>query len=317
MINTTAISTAFKELLEGTIGSVRTLKTSEYLSVNSNAFDEWTPTGCTVTPNAGYGPSGEYTADSVAVTPTDYLEVNLDTIADNTVVNASVYAWTASGITQLYIAITCKDASVSQVGPLDITTTKQKFSISDVDILSGATQPIISIVFGSGSGTVYLAECHVTDDDHLFSKNQQWSPSVLSSATEPIGGLLLLNTTYEITFGKAAKHSASPVSAIGSHKIEEISVTINLHHDLASNIQETARTEIRNRVLYTGDRIKQALAFPDNLSTTAGSTATGIISGMLLDLEHAISKEDWESNPPRIESQITGRMLVHITQPTS
>ncbi|GAG52627.1 unnamed protein product, partial [marine sediment metagenome] len=187
------------------------------------------------------------------------------------------------------------------------------------DVLSGGTTPSLAVLTTGDAVVMYFAEAHATSDDYLFGKLQPWSAAVLSSAVDPVDGPLLVNTTYDVTFGRAIQHEASPVSSIGSHKIEEIAVTINLYHELASNVQEAARTEVRDRVMYTGDRIKQVLTRPDNLSETAGSVATGIISGMLIprDLEHTKGIEDWDASPPRIKSQITGRMLVHVTQPTS
>lgn len=316
MINSTAIRTAIAELLEGTIGSVRHMATSEYLSVDSNAFSSWTPTGCSVTANQAYGADGQYTADSVVATPTNSISSNLSAINDNTVVDASIYVWVATGTGTFYISMLLKDGSYSTSDALSATTEKQKFTHSDVDILSGGTTPAMNIVFGS-SDTFYLSEAHVTSDDYLFGKNDQWDDAIVESTIEPSDGKLMVNTRYDIRFPSTTQHGSSPVSAIGSHKIDELDIEVELIHKLESNVQESSRDTVRERILYNGDRIIQALHYPNNLDQTSASVATGIVSGMLYGLTHDIDSEYWDENPPRIRSVIRGKAAIHNTQLTS
>jgi len=316
MINSTAIRTAIAEILEGTIGSVRHMATSEYLSVDANAFSSWTPSGCSVTANQAYGPNGEYTADSVVTDPTDTLSVNLSTTADNTVIDASIYVWVATGTGTFYISMTLKDGSFSTSDALTATTEKQRFSLTDVNVLSGGTTPAFNLIFGT-TDTFYLAEAHVTADDYLFNKIDEWDTSIVESMIEPNDGKLLVNTRYDIRFPTISQHASSPVSAIGSHKIDELDIAIELTHKLDSNVQESNRDTVRERILYNGDRIVQALNYPNNLDQTSASVATGIVSGMLYSLTHDIESESWEDNPPRIVSTIRRKAAIHNAQLTS
>jgi hypothetical protein len=135
--------------------------------------------------------------------------------------------------------------------------------------------------------------------------------------TQSLSGKLLVNTRYNIAIQRGEQHDASPVSAIGSHRIDRHEVVITFHHDLASNIQESSRNTVRDNVIELGDIARQALGYPNNLTTTASATATGIISGMLTNLTHDIDSENWDDKPPRLVSTLRGDMLVHVTQPTS
>ncbi|GAG37616.1 unnamed protein product, partial [marine sediment metagenome] len=109
MMNTTAISTAFKELLEGTIGSVRTLKTSEYLDEDPNDFTTWDLFGVSPVADQAFGPSGKYTADRASMSAS-FFSSEMSTLPDNTSVTCSIYAQTASGTKQFRLVVTKKDA---------------------------------------------------------------------------------------------------------------------------------------------------------------------------------------------------------------
>lgn len=316
MLNTTAIRTAIAELLEGTIGSVRHMATSEYLSVAANAFTSWTPTGCSVVADQAYGADGQETADSVAVTTGDQLAVALGTIADDTVVDYSVYAWTEAGTTTMTLTVVRKDGTTASGSSETVTTTKTKFSLSDVDVRSGATPAAVRISFSGNSATVYLAEAHVTSDDYLFGKIDQWDDAIVESTIEPDDGKLQVNARYDTTFPSVTQHASSPVSAIGSHKLDELDIQIMVTYKLDSNVQEDIRDSTRERVLYIGDRIIQALHYPNNLDQTADAVATGIVSGMLYDLTLTIEAEAWDETPPRIVSVIRGKAAIHNTQLT-
>jgi len=139
----------------------------------------------------------------------------------------------------------------------------------------------------------------------------------IDAYTEDLSGNLEINTRYGIEFPHSEKHDGSPVSAIGPHRVESLDVQINLYHRLMSNIQESERNSVLEAVVLLGDKVRQALGYPGNLDTTASATATGIISGMLIDLSHDQESPDWESDPPRIVSAIRGKALVHVTQATS
>lgn len=135
--------------------------------------------------------------------------------------------------------------------------------------------------------------------------------------TEDLSGLLQINSRYEIEFPRSERNPSTPVSAIGSHKVDTQEVLINIHHKLESNVQEDERDEVLESVVLLGDKIRQALGYPNNLDTTASATATGIVSGMLIELTHDIDPPNWEEDPPRITSQIRGKAILHITQATA
>lgn len=107
MIASSAIRTAIKELLEGTIGSVRTLKTTEYITIDPNNFSAWTPILATVTSNTAYGPAGLYDADTLGIGASGLLGTNI-TVPNSTAVIFSVYAWVATGTKNFRIGIVKK-----------------------------------------------------------------------------------------------------------------------------------------------------------------------------------------------------------------
>lgn len=135
--------------------------------------------------------------------------------------------------------------------------------------------------------------------------------------TESLSGKLLVGTRYNIDIKRGEQHQDSPVSAIGSHRIDAHEIVVTFYHDLASNIQESSRNTVRDNVVEIGDIARQALGYPNNLTTTASATATGIISGMLTSLSHEIEGEYWDEKPPRIISAIRGNAYIHVEQPTS
>lgn len=317
MINSTAIRTAIAELLEGTIGSVRHMATSEYLSVDANAFSSWSKSGgVVITADQLYGPNGEKTADRAVAPESSYILRALTGVPDNAVVDYSVYIWCASGSGSASLNILKKDGAYVYGSSETINGDITKYTLSNTDILSGETTPIVILNFVSAD-TYYLAEAHVTSDDYLFPKIDEWDDAIVESTIEPTDGKILVNTRYDIRFPSVYQHGSSPVSAIGSHKLDELDIVIELTHKLDSNVQETARNTIRERVLYNGDRIMQALHFPNNLYQTSASVATGIVSGMMYGLSHDIDSENWEDKPPRIVSIIRGKAAIHNTQLTS
>jgi hypothetical protein len=77
-------------------------------------------------------------------------------------------------------------------------------------------------------------------------------------------------------------------------RIVRIPIAIDIRKHLDSAILETERDTARNVVLYNRDMIEQALAFPGNLAATRAGNATGIISGMLVDVSSSEPQEDWD-----------------------
>jgi hypothetical protein len=316
MINTTAIRTAIDELLAGTIGTTRTMKTTEYISY-INDFDSWNKLFVTVTPNQAYGPRGEKTADLLTLSNGEIV-TDIGTVPDNTLIKFSIYVWTQTGTKNFRMLILKKDGNTIYTDMITATTVIQKFELSE-NVLSGITTPTVGIngLAGGSEDSMLVAEAHCTSDDYLFGKIEPWDSAVLEPAIDPLDGKLIINTRYKLSFPSNNKHASTPVSAIGSHKIIELSVLLELAHDLGSNVQSDLKNEALERVIYDGDRIMQVLSFADNLSMTSESVETGIISGMLIDLKHDINEIDFEASEPRIKSRITGTALVHVTQPTA
>jgi hypothetical protein len=142
-------------------------------------------------------------------------------------------------------------------------------------------------------------------------------PTDMGAGHDPWDGQLINGTIYDVLFDEAYQSESSPVSAIGSYRIDEVPITIRMRHKLPSNIEERERNAVRALVLADGDKLRQALHYPNNLDTTSAATATNILSGLLVNLRHGNMVEDWDASPPRIESDITGTALVMVTQATS
>jgi hypothetical protein len=129
----------------------------------------------------------------------------------------------------------------------------------------------------------------------------------------PWWGDILINTQADIYISEGVPHPQTPPQSMASHRLELVSVELNLYHDLQSNVQEDQRRATRAGVLADTDEIYQALHYPNSLKTTLTGTATNIISGMLENLSYTLIEEDWEDNV--LSTQITGTATVRVTQP--
>ncbi len=120
---------------------------------------------------------------------------------------------------------------------------------------------------------------------------------------------------YELSFETMGQHEQSPVAAIGSHRLDQLQINIEVHHKFRSRIQEDKRREVVANALYHADIIKQAVAFPNNLAATSSGTATNIVSGMLLQVDRDVVAEDWDAG--ELVTMISGTAIIRVTQATS
>jgi|PlaIllAssembly_1097288.scaffolds.fasta_scaffold00011_32 hypothetical protein len=141
--------------------------------------------------------------------------------------------------------------------------------------------------------------------------------STVMTGHTPWDAQILVLPRYDVTFGKLANHPSTPVSALSSFRIANLEVTIEVYHTLRSAVKIDVRNTIREAVTAFGDVAMQALGYPGNLNLTSTSQPTGIVSGMLTEMDHSIMSEDWDDRPPRITSRITGTAIVRISQSIS
>ena len=133
----------------------------------------------------------------------------------------------------------------------------------------------------------------------------------------PWHGQLVSQPRFDIRIARRQSHEATPVQYMGSHRLEQLDIEIDVFHSFASNIQEDKRGTVRDQVQWDVEAAKQALQWPGNLSVTSSSNATGIISGMLVGVASQVILEDWDQRPPRSQSRITGTAILRVVQPTS
>lgn len=128
---------------------------------------------------------------------------------------------------------------------------------------------------------------------------------------------------FDVKLGKLKNHEASPSAALGSYRLCELPVTIEVVTHSKSVIRDSARDASLAELHSILDTALQALHCPGNLSFTAAPafTPTGVVSGMLLGAggegapECEVVSEDWTKNILR--SRISGGVLVEITQVTT
>ena len=123
----------------------------------------------------------------------------------------------------------------------------------------------------------------------------------------------LLNPQYDVLLDRLSPHPATPVGSIGSYRLDELAVTVQIAWHLSSNILDSQRDSVRNDVMDALDEAWQALARPGNLTQTSGATATNIVSGCLTGLEALeIVEENWDEQ--MLSAQLSATCVVKVTQ---
>lgn len=126
---------------------------------------------------------------------------------------------------------------------------------------------------------------------------------------------------FDVQIGRLTSHEASPVGAIGSYRIAQADIVVDVVTKLATVVELDRRDTALAAVLSDLEQGAQALGFPGNLTTNAAATATGIVSGMLLGPggEGAPTvdqlSEDWAKQ--EIRCRISATALINITQSVS
>ena len=138
--------------------------------------------------------------------------------------------------------------------------------------------------------------------------------SLLDPGHAPFAGLAMSKPRYEISLESLGANESTPIGAIGSHRLDDLLITVECHHKFKSRIQIDKRRNTLANALYHADVVKQALGYPENIRRCAGGTATDIVSGMLLDVERDVVAEDWDEG--ELVTAISGRAIVRITQAT-
>jgi len=133
---------------------------------------------------------------------------------------------------------------------------------------------------------------------------------------------LAMNTgatySYDVKVGSLQNHEATPNSALANKRIAIAPVTITVWGKLATTVQDAQREADIEAMYAACEDAAQALAEPNTMTTTAGSAATGIITGRLGDASGAGTPvveelvEDWDAG--LMEQQITAGALLDITQ---
>lgn len=128
-------------------------------------FTQWTTTGTSsVDSNVAEAPDGSTTADRLNIGTGD--GVNLTTpaagVTDNASVVGSVWLWTESGTDVARLQIRKKDGTVDTHPDITVTTTPTRYTFTVSDVLTGVSDPYLSIIDGSvggggGDGATVLA----------------------------------------------------------------------------------------------------------------------------------------------------------------
>jgi hypothetical protein len=129
----------------------------------------------------------------------------------------------------------------------------------------------------------------------------------------------LLNThRFDVRIARLRNHESSPVAQIGSYRIAEADIVIDVLTVTKTVAQEDERDTVLATIASDMDDAIQALAFPTNVTQSAALEATGIISGMLLGPggegvpEWAEVSQDWKAQ--EIRSRITCSALLRVHQ---
>jgi hypothetical protein len=141
--------------------------------------------------------------------------------------------------------------------------------------------------------------------------------AAMSPGHTPWHGQVLSQPRFDIQVINRRRHPGSPISALANRRVSIMDLQIDVRHQLSANIREDARETTRALVETDIDAMVQALHYPGNLTQTASGTTTGIMDGLLLNLESGLIEESWEERPQMLTSRINAEAWVVITQATS
>jgi len=125
-------------------------------------------------------------------------------------------------------------------------------------------------------------------------------------------GLSLIGPRYDLFFGALVNHPSTPLSALANYRVVNLPVTITLYFHFPSAATEDNRNTVRANIYSVCDMIIQALGMPNNLRQTSAALATGIVSGMLTNLQTTTPREDWDKQIAIVD--VTGTAIVYDSQ---
>lgn len=126
----------------------------------------------------------------------------------------------------------------------------------------------------------------------------------------------LVTPRYDVRIESLSPHPSTPVGAIGSHRLDDATVTIEFAYKLSSTILDDQRDELRDQVMDDLDVCWQALARPGNLTQTSAAVATNIISGLLHSPSSIeVLDENWDEKI--LTAQIVATATLQVSQPTA
>lgn len=124
---------------------------------------------------------------------------------------------------------------------------------------------------------------------------------------------------FDVQFGSARPHKATPISTKANYRIEARAVTIRVSTHLASSADESARVASRDLAEQDCSDAIGVLSYPGNLTATSAAVATSITSGMLVGSDDGqgiprweLVSEDWKSQ--LLVSRILGVAIVNVSQ---
>lgn len=138
-------------------------------------------------------------------------------------------------------------------------------------------------------------------------------------AIEVLAQEVLFGHRFDVRMPNVEPHASTPLSVRGPFRNVVIEVQIDVWSRLASTAEEYERLEQRVAVRGDCETLMQALNRPGNLTETLDGEATGIMSGVMVGLDGAVSprwelvREDWGKHYAR--SVIVGALYAQITKP--
>lgn len=122
----------------------------------------------------------------------------------------------------------------------------------------------------------------------------------------------------ETTIAGLRRHSASP-PRIGSVGLLELDIDVRIvrHATVESKLDDDVRDALKALAIEDADLVRQALEYPGNLTSTAASVATGIVSGCLTYSDSDVEVDFTDDASAQIATTHRFTGIVKITQATS
>lgn len=128
----------------------------------------------------------------------------------------------------------------------------------------------------------------------------------------------LVRPTVDVEITGMRRHPQSPPDVHSLALLEvDVRVTVTRATDAASKLDAATRRALKGAAVRDGDVLRQALSVPGVLETTTASTATGIVSGLLIYVDSDVSTRfDGEENA-RVVGVHRFHGVVRVTQETA